>query len=274
LKKLVQQKGWKVFTPPNIPLAKTTGADKGAIKDKKSEKQALLEKKSGIVKKGTEAPTPKTKANRTIEEMNVAVINGWACLMVQEEDGDAADLVNHHNWKWIPQFYACKVQTVQAADKVITYLMKKFPKMDRSLVKVLEEMKDRVKSKKGRLLQTGVVNFTDLPNFFRRRHQKVPDKDVLRPYPMVMDGELWICVNSTTHPQAKQRLTAMRGIPGASKFELTQARAVKFSPSKGGILRELKQIKPTFKVQNYEDVLDEIGKIKFVSAKPSKKDDE
>ena len=218
--------------------------------------------------------------NKKIEkpqvDVNVSTINDQPALYVYPDETDTQYILKHYSgWRQVPDFFAFHVRNYKGLIGLMEKLNKQFT-INQSKLNDIITIGNKLKSGKGRLLQSAPLNVSDVRNFFRIQHRMIPiskggKKQEIRPWILIWDKEVYICFNVHTHPskvinQFKRIKNGLSGVASASEYDGV---LVRFYKNKKEAAKDLEELENYYKVANKKDAINEINTMKLFSKRPN-----
>lgn len=190
-------------------------------------------------------------------EVEVSLLNELPCLII---NGPANDQVlAAYGWKTVPAFLMARTRNAQGFKDLVNHIISdkslKIPDTNINMMKtVLKKMKQGPDALMRFQHQNINKNTMDLKNFFRRIHK--PDEAnqlIVKLYPIIWDGQVYLCVNATTHSQkALRRLTNIKPTGNYTRFTLKKDMKIFFFKSKVEAGVELQSLSRFMTVTNMD----------------------
>lgn len=161
------------------------------------------------------AEEEETPADTNVLDVSFTIVNDILGLRLENvDDQHAVDIAQQYGFRFSPEYYAVAIPTAQHLLK----LMKAWHEAGFTMPKDNNETAKQVymrMQKTGRKALPSTFGFAselELRNFYREEMKPNPKENVIMPYPMVQDGELYIALPARGHPSS---LKAVRvRVPG------------------------------------------------------------
>lgn len=218
--------------------------------------------------KGTRSLTPppvdeEGYINLYIETMSNFIITS---ISTDEESFTPAD-AKDFGMKDFGPYYFCKIRNAKQLGNMTAALREKF-KIPKSTYTKLEELYEAIKAKSVRKLSVvEKITGIEVKNFYRKRRVR-PGKDEVYIFPVVLDGELYLCAYAEKQATAKKLLKVK--VPGCRFYYEPDSYYYRIHKTKADAKDFIKAIRREFTIANYESLKEDF---KLIRVK-KRKDDE
>lgn len=191
-------------------------------------------------------------------ELTPMIIDKQAALVAYDADSDADILETNFGFRRVHEFVAVRVKTPIALDKVLRKLQGSF-KIHEKYIRGLEGYKTAMLRKN--LMSFDPHGYKDAFRFFSIEQHKRIKEGVLRPYPVVWAGQLFLCFDRETQPSARRIKAKLTGIPNVEVLNEPSS-LIRIFNKVGYAISSAKAIAKDIKVIGFTDVLEELRRFK------------
>lgn len=224
-------------------------------------------KASGIM------PAADNELNQSIN-LFLNLNNEFITLSTSQDDPDVDSLTNF-GFVETPAFWFIKVKRVQQLrefiDKLDALNAKEKLLLTDEYYYMLHHLLNEFKKGKSKLLQVSQHTNTEIGFFLRAKKRKLKNPIEVQPSPMIVNGELYICLDTRIHSPAIIALVKRIKVAGATKWELQSPTLSAFFTKKSGVSEKMRQLKESgIIVENKEAVKKSFNQLKLTK-KPEEK---
>jgi hypothetical protein len=188
-------------------------------------------------------------------ELYLTIVNDFLALGVQDtEDQTAVGALSKFGFRLIPEHYTALIRTPQALLKLYKAWSVAGLKMYRGPTMRAKELYEKVKNK-SKMNIVGLATKLSLRNFLLMEYKASGDTNIIKPYPMLRDGILYVGL-----PKRNQAGTAaaIRVAVPTVKWVVAEPEMLRFVVSKQEVVEVIKSLMAAgIEVTN----LDELGKV-------------
>lgn len=188
-------------------------------------------------------------------ELYLTIVNDFLALGVQDtEDQTAVGALSKFGFRLIPEHYTALIRTPQALLKLYKAWSVAGLKMYRGPTMRAKELYEKVKNK-SKMNIVGLATKLSLRNFLLMEYKASGDTNIIKPYPMLRDGMLYVGL-----PKRNQAGTAaaIRVAVPTVKWVVAEPEMLRFVVSKQEVVEVIKSLMAAgIEVTN----LDELGKV-------------
>lgn len=199
-------------------------------------------------------------------EIDGSIIDGQVALSAKASDSDSDMLVQDYDFKPINKYIAIEVRNSVALSELLDLLKSKFTVRD-EFIDGFDMYRDLLKTK--RLAVATPDTFNDTRLFFKSSQVNMLKQGVIRPYPIVWDGVLFVAIDAQKTPAVRDVTRVVRGagISGVKISPTQENLHVKFYKRNSEALEELGQIAQNITIPNLEETVDFLNSIKKQTSK-------
>lgn len=195
---------------PGSQIKKDKAAERKAVEDKKQQDLELLQPKNTRRDKNDPTPTLDDEENYGVE-LFITMINEMLALVMSSEDPDVeARAFKPYGFRPVKPYLYAHVTTTAQLDDLLNKLEKAFPEIQPKYLDVLNNLYNEFSNegKRQKLKVDHHYTSTDIKNFFDRSFRPVTNVKELRPYPVIVNGQLFICVDVNSQHKQIPKLKA------------------------------------------------------------------
>lgn len=189
------------------------------------------------------------------------IVDGQISLSANATDRDSDMLVQDYDFKSINRYFAIKVLNPKALNALLDALKSKFT-VRQDIIDNFEPYSAMLKA--GTLNSSDPTAFTQTMRFLNQNQVKFLKEGFARPFPLVMDGELFVTFDYEKTKSIRQITQTLRkaAIPGTKFMNITDDLHIKFYKNSTEALEDLNEISQNIEVSNMEDVVEFLKSIK------------
>lgn len=132
---------------------------------------------------------------------------------------------------------------------------------------LLEDIYNEFKQGRSKLLQVSNKTQTDIGHFLLDRRRKITNPLEIRPMPMIVDGKLYICLDTATHNPAILQKVKRIQVPGV-KWDLQDDALIAFFTKRSEVMQTIKEMKADgFTIENEAELKETYNQLKVRGVK-------
>jgi hypothetical protein len=207
------------------------------------------------------APNTDTKKNQKFQ-LFFSVINNSLVLMADADDPDVVEAtLKDYGFVRYPDFMFANVRNAKIMEAMIAAMTKAYH-IQPKFLKVLNDLLETFNQGKSKLLNVQQASKVEMADFFRIKKKPAAANEI-RPYPIIQDDELYICIDLANTPAAKTIKSKVKG-PGIT-WEMDENVIVYFAASKPDAKDVLNQIvRDGHTISNFKTLKLEYNEIKLL----------
>lgn len=220
---------------------------------------------------------PKKSANEKVEDNEVlpnmklylVAYNEYMCLAYNEEDSPSVVVKDMQKLGFVPvRSYAySEVKRWQQLEAWIEAAADKFH-IDDKLMEGLNHTLEMWRKSRNNLHLLQQLNPTKLRDFLLKKMRPVV-KGEIKPYIMVMDNVVHLCLDRAANGPMLSKVRALR-IPGIHWDDVEDGDHFKFMKSKTDVRNTVEKIKERYNITNYSSFTKGFNEIRIMNAQPRK----
>lgn len=132
---------------------------------------------------------------------------------------------------------------------------------------LLEDIYNEFKQGRSKLLQVSNKTQTDIGHFLLDRRRKITNPLEIRPIPMIVDGKLYVCLDTATHNPAIIQKVKRIQVPGV-KWDLQDDALIAFFTKRSEVMQTIKEMKADgFTIENEAELKETYNQLKVRGVK-------
>lgn len=235
------------------------------VKEVRKDSKRKQDQKVDVIK-------PADKVSNKVINLYLTLTNEMITLATSTEDPDASfKQFKKYGFHLIRPYWYLEVKQHAALDIFIDKLDAMYQKdtieMKEAYFVMLDEIYNEFKQGRSKLLHATQKTKTDIGHFLIDRRRKISNPLEVRPIPMVVDGSLYICMDTATHnPAVVQKIRRIK-LPGA-QWDLQDDTIAAFFTRKSEVSAMIKELKADgYTIENEAELKATFEQLKLRGAK-------
>ena len=206
-------------------------------------------------------PTTDTQKGNGFD-MFLTIANDFVCVTVDDDDPDTppADEMKKLGFKFVPAYMFAHIPNKSKMDLMVQVLVDNYEMLSYFVGK-LKRVGRAFDQGKAKLLNVPKASLVEIKHFFKMNFRPVSKPTILRPYPVIQDGELFICATIPTQPAAKT-LNRKAKVPGVS-WEQSNGEWFYFATGKSDAkAKVMAMVNAGYQIKNLDRIKEEYKQLK------------
>lgn len=256
----------KIAEYTDMPINDALAVSKKVLKkEQKIREQREKKKQLRQIQRKPKKPIPNEDLEENLQvNAYFTIINGMVAVGIDNEPDVDEKVMKKLNFNFSSPYIYTHIKNYRVMDQFIDKMIENFD-MRQKYLDVMEELLEAFTSGKKRLLNAERALQVKIRNFYLARMRRVK-RGWLRPYPVIQDGELFICLTTSNQPSAIEVPRKVR-VPTV-RWEKSDGEWMYFAKDKADAKNKIKELMDSgINVQNLEQLKKEYKEIRVTKKK-------